>query len=74
MPRGFNRGDDIACERSQTYKRLFEHLRAPRRVPALKFYFTETKALAKTLLQSFAVCCIWSVLVKKMSYLCVVKR
>ena len=41
----------IAC------KRLFAHLRAPRRAPALKIYFTEIKALANFLLQSVAICC-----------------
>ena len=47
----------LACERAHTHKRLFEHLRAPRRAPALKIYFTEIKALAKILLQSVAICC-----------------
>ena len=47
-------------ERSQAYKRFFAHLRAPRHAPALKIYFTEIKLLAKSLLQSVAICCIWS--------------
>ena len=48
---------DYANPEAHTYKLLFEHLRAPRRAPALKIYFTEIKLLAKFLLQSVAICC-----------------
>ncbi len=37
------------------------------------FYFIGIKVFVKTLLQSVAVCCIWSVLVGRMLYLCVGK-